>query len=114
MEIWRPRKDAVQCPPAMNRPYTLAKNQQFPKNITPWNIYITANKVFFIPLDKQTPVLKKLNMTYMSISAIGYRFGILGALLVVLPLDAIMHPKMEAACVSIADLERLDEVLPGV
>jgi hypothetical protein len=101
----------------MNAHYKLLENQRFPKNVTPWNIYITTNKVFFIPVDKQTPELKRLNMTYMSIRAVGYRLGVLGALLVVLPLDAIVQPKMEAARaralerlrrISIADLEQLE------
>jgi hypothetical protein len=101
----------------MSPQYKLAENQRFPKNVTPWNVYITASKVYFIPVDKQSPELKRLNTTYMAISVIGYRFGILGVLLVVGPLDAIMKPKMEAAraralerlrSISIADLQRLE------
>jgi len=101
----------------MKPPYSLAENQRFPKNVTPWNVYITADKVFFIPVDRQTPEIKRLNITYMSIRAIGLRFGLLGGLLVVLPLEALMKPKMEAARtkaleklrhISVANLERLE------
>lgn len=101
----------------MDSHYRLSENQRFPKNDTPWNVYITANKVFFIPVDRQTSELKKLKLTYSSITRIGFLGGAIGGALMALVAHALLNSRTEDARasalahlrrISIADLERLE------
>jgi hypothetical protein len=59
-----------------------------------YNIYITKDRVYLIAIDKCSAQLKKLNKTYNSITVIGRPFGLLGALITIIPAEIFVGPKL--------------------
>jgi hypothetical protein len=78
----------------MNPPYKLAENIKVLKTNDRYNVYITNDNVYFVAIDKCSPLLKKLKRTYTSINAVGIRFGALGALITIIPLEIFVMPKI--------------------
>lgn len=78
----------------MNQSYSLSENVKIVKQNSPYNVYITSENVYFVSIDKSSPRLKKLKKTYTAINAVGIRFGALGALITMIPLELFVTPRI--------------------